>query len=70
MNMRSKKIRFEVVERTDRKDLFIDDDDFGYDAMIIIEGDFGYAEKLAYAQAVVDALNTAGDKIPVSSRNA
>jgi hypothetical protein len=45
--------------------MYIDDDDFGWDAMLRIGGDFGTeAEKLAFARAVAKALNEAGDAIP------
>jgi hypothetical protein len=62
---RSRRERFVVVEH-DKDKLYIDDDDFGYDAAIKVSGDWEYPEKLAYAQAVADALNAAGDKIPVA----
>jgi hypothetical protein len=62
---RSRPVRFVVVEY-DKDKLYIDDDDFGYDACIKVSGDWEYPEKLAYAQAVADVLNAAGDKIPVA----
>ncbi len=38
----------------------VDDDDFCYDALIRIDGDWpSDAERIAYAQAVADALNAA-----------
>jgi len=64
---RSRPVRFVVVEY-DKDKLYIDDDDFGYDACLKITGDWEYHEKLAYAQAVADALNSAGKKIPVAPR--
>jgi hypothetical protein len=63
--MRSKPVRFEVMEHEGR--IYIDDDDFGYDALLRLAGDWSYHEKLAYAQAVAEALNAAGDKIPVAT---
>lgn len=69
---RSKSVRFEVVEykKNGEPQMYIDDDDFGYDACIKVSGDWDYPQKLAYAQAVADALNAAGDKIPVAQPDA
>lgn len=70
--MRSRPVRFEVHEYASKsvRRLYIDDDDFGYDACVKVSGDWDYPEKLAYAQAVADALNAAGDKIPVAQPDA
>jgi hypothetical protein len=43
---------------------WIDDDDFGFDAMLKVDGDFGSdADRLAYAQFICDKLN-APEAIP------
>ena len=40
--------------------LKVDDDDFGYDATLVITGDWPSAEEMiAYAEAVAKALNSA-----------
>lgn len=48
----------------------IDDDDFLFDALIRIEGDFADGDRLAYAQWMADALNEADKKLPREPRGA
>jgi hypothetical protein len=60
---RQRSNRFEVSEG--RQGLWIDDDEFSYDAAIRITGDFETPEaKRAYLQAVCDVLNAQEDRIP------
>ena len=42
----------------------LDDDDFIFDALIRIEGDFDEGERVAYAQWIAAALNAADAKLP------
>ncbi len=58
-------MRFLVFHRDKTVDVI--DEDFGYDALLHITGDFAsYIERAAYAQAVADALNAA--QIPVREK--
>ena len=60
---RQRSNRFEVSDG--RHGLWIDDDEFSYDAAIRITGDFESQEaKRAYLQAVCDVLNAHEDSIP------
>lgn len=53
-----------VVNTDDRsKAVYIDDDDFGYDATLKLTGDFSNEERVRYARAIAKALNAAD--IPV-----
>lgn len=62
---RSQRVRFTVHESTDGR-VHVWDDDFGYDAGLQLSGDFAFQhEKVAFAQAVANALNAAEDTIPV-----
>jgi hypothetical protein len=61
---RSRPTRFEVHEHDGK--IFVDDDDFGYDALLMIQGDFVDDEKRAFAQAVADVLNENEGRIPVA----
>lgn len=48
-----------------RHGLWIDDDEFSYDAALRVTGDFETPEaKLAYLQALCDVLNENEDRIP------
>ena len=55
--------RFTVHEGRESDVVWIYDDDFGFDASIMLTGDFMPEDKIRYAQAVCDALNAAD--IPV-----
>lgn len=47
--------------------VYVMDDDFGWDAMLEVTGDFESKEvKANYAQAIADALNVAGKAVPVA----
>ena len=48
----------------------LDDDDFLFDALIRIEGNFGDGDRLAYAHWMADALNEADKKLPREPRKA
>lgn len=66
MNMRSHPIRFTV--NSDENGTYVYDDDFGWDAMLKIGGDFGsLAARNAFAEAIAKALNDAGDAIPTEA---
>lgn len=58
---RSRDQRFHVMEG-DGNRIFVDDDDFGWDAALRITGDFDvYVDKLRFAKACADALNVAAE---------
>jgi hypothetical protein len=66
--MRSQALRFTVERAHDPESpaVWIMDDDFGYDAMLKVGGDFAtITEKLAFAQAIADVLNQAEHRIPI-----
>lgn len=64
MNMRSRPNRFDVTV-TPNSRLYIDDDEFHWDASLRVIGDFeSDEEKRRYAQAIAEALNRAADSIP------
>lgn len=44
--------------------LSIDDDDFIFDAQLLITGDFLEEDRMAYAQWIADALNAADTRLP------
>jgi hypothetical protein len=49
--------------------IYVDDDDFGYDACMKITGDFATKEeRIVYAQAVADALNVAEIPTPEKTK--
>ena len=48
----------------------IADEDFIFDALLKINGDFGDGERKAYAQWIIDALNAADAKLPRKPRDA
>lgn len=47
--------------------VYIDDDDFGFDATLYLTGDFLHVDRLKYAVAVAKALNAAD--IPARSEH-
>lgn len=51
--------RFTVSTGDSGTDVWIYDDDFGYDAAMELTGDFLPADKIRYAEAVCNALNAA-----------
>jgi hypothetical protein len=56
--------RFSIHEG-DGERIYIDDDDFHWDALLRVSGDFeSCEEKKRYAQAICDVLNAAEDSIP------
>lgn len=58
--------RFEVMNSLDGESVFIDDDDFGWDALLRVQGDFGDIEAARkFAQAVCDVLNENEARIPI-----
>ena len=58
--MRSRSVRFTASAASDNRRVLVYDDDFGYDAMLELTGDFGtLEEKLHFAEAVAAALNAA-----------
>lgn len=60
---RMRKVRFAVHEHMGK--IYVDDDDFGYDALLMVSGDFVDDEKRRFAQAVADVLNENESRIPV-----
>jgi hypothetical protein len=57
---RGRAVRFVARLNTDGRSVVIDDDDFHYDAMLKLDGDWpSDAERMAYAEAVAAALNAA-----------
>lgn len=48
---------------------WIDDDDFIFDAMLKVSGDFTDVERERFAQWVCDALNAADAKLPRERRD-
>jgi hypothetical protein len=65
---RMRPVRFEVHE--DHKQIaYIDDDDFGYDALIRVHGDFADdSERRKFMEAVCAVLNENEARIPVAPR--
>lgn len=62
--MRSVPTRFNVVHYTNDR-LYIGDDDFHWDALLRVNGDFeSDAEKLRYAQAIAKVLSEHESEIP------
>jgi len=63
-SMRTRNKRFDVCQYTGCR-LFIDDDEFHWDAALHISGDFeSDAEKMRYAQAIAKVLSDHADEIP------
>lgn len=61
--MRQRPRRFELVDHPERP--FIDDDDFHWDALLRVAGDFeSTAEKLRYMRAIAEVLSDNEDRIP------
>lgn len=57
---RSRAVRFVARMNTDGRGVVVDDDDFHYDALLKLSGDWpSDAERMAYAEAVAAALNAA-----------
>ena len=62
--MRSKRRRFAVHEGLEGR-IYIDDDDFHWDALLRVSGDFeSDAEKNRYARAIAKVLSDNEAKIP------
>lgn len=62
--MRSERRRFEVQSGTNGR-IYIDDDDFHWDALLRVSGDFeSDAEKLRYAKAIARVLSDNEASIP------
>lgn len=62
--------RFRVAVRmidSRRREVLIEDDDFGYDATLELTGDFLHNDKVRYAQAVATALNAAEIPTPTDT---
>ena len=55
--------RFSIGEVDDTSKISIYDDDFGFDALFVVSGDWLQADKKRYAEAVCAALNAAA--IPI-----
>jgi len=66
-DMRSQSVRFTVSARSRPQELVqIHDDDFHWDAVLRVSGDFeNLEERKRYALAVAQALNAAEASIPV-----
>jgi hypothetical protein len=65
--MRTRPNRFEVQSNS-VGDPYIDDDDFNWDALLKIDGDFGSdAEKRRYMTAIAAVLSAHEDEIPYRS---
>lgn len=63
---RSREKRFDVAHYRGRR-MYIDDDEFHWDALLRISGDFeSDAEKLRFAKAICEVLNKHADEIPCS----
>lgn len=66
---REKRRRFQVDGGDGKSRLYICDDDFHWDALLRINGDFETdAEKLRYATAIAKVLSDNEDKIPYRPR--
>lgn len=66
--MRMRKRRFAVHQSPGCR-LIIDDDDFHWDALLRVTGDFeSDAEKMRYAKAIAKVLSDNEDKIPYRPR--
>lgn len=62
---RMRKRRFEVQSNYQTGRIYIDDDDFHWDALLRVNGDFeNDAEKLRYAKAIARVLSKYEDEIP------
>lgn len=62
--MRMRKRRFKALQHGDRR-LYIDDDDFHWDVLLRVSGDFeNDAEKMRYAKAIAKVLSDHEDEIP------
>jgi hypothetical protein len=61
--------RFTVSPAAEGDNLWIYDDDFGYDASMLLTGDFSPEDKMKYAQAVCDVLNSAGTVKDIPTRD-
>jgi len=62
--MRERERRFEVHEASDGR-IYIDDDDFHWDALLRIQGDFeNDAARRQYAEAIAKVLSEHEDQIP------
>lgn len=60
---RQRKRRFEVHGEARRP--YIDDDDFHWDALLSVQGDFeNHAEKRRYLKAIAEVLSNHEDEIP------
>lgn len=65
--MRQRKARF-CVQSGSRHNFYIDDDDFHWDALLKVNGDFESGrEKLRYMRAIAKILSDNEDKIPYCS---
>jgi len=65
--MRMRKRRFKVLDASDGSPgrMWIDDDDFHWDALMRVSGDFeSDAEKERYMKAIAKVLSDNEDKIP------
>ena len=63
MRMRKRRFNAQIGYTSNR--LYIDDDDFHWDALLHVSGDFeSDAEKLRYARAIAKVLSDNEDKIP------
>lgn len=65
--MRTRPKRFEVQENS-KGGFYIDDDDFNWDALLRIDGDFGSdVDRRRYAEAIAAILSENEDRIPYRS---
>lgn len=63
---RMRPVRFEVHEHNGSP--YIDDDDFGFDAVIDVGGDFADDEKKRFLEAVCAVLNENEARIPTADQ--